>query len=204
MIFSSLRLQAWGAQRGEAPSHAFPRARTQRVNHPVHLPSRAGTTRLTHHPVQGPSNRWTTRITHPTCCRGRARSRTLASSEVRPSVKARRVPKQQRECGYDTAARPVVFLRQMRCEAYPVRSRRGAAPPLSRPGRPDPAGPGSRPADSRLRRRRNSIWPFRLRSSSSAQRRRASKVAGSSRSRYDLRCAMACRPVTRRARRGAF
>src|SRR5690348_7415694 len=50
-----------------------------------------------------------------------------------------------------------------------------------------PTSPGSRPASARARRRRNSIWALVLRSSSAAQRVRASWTAGSSRSRMLLR-----------------
>ncbi len=53
----------------------------------------------------------------------------------------------------------------------------------------DPDFVGSRPVSRRARRRRNSTWPLRLRRSSSAQRRTASRIFGSIRSKKDLRAA---------------
>ena len=47
-------------------------------------------------------------------------------------------------------------------------------------------GSGRRPASRSARRSRNSIWPFRLRSSSRAQRSSASSTRGSTRKRKDF------------------
>jgi len=71
-------------------------------------------------------------------------------------------------------------------------------PAASAPGEPCASGSslpasrfffGSRPASAKARRSRNSNWPLTLRRSSSAQRRSASKVLWSIRSKNDLRAA---------------